>query len=97
MRILKWPLPGYRRFLTWAEKEAIREGRAPHADVLSFPKSDTPASRPAAGSRRKELDELTERQTKEFVDNLNRGAAENLEWWERHKAEVARKRKSPQD
>jgi hypothetical protein len=38
--IVRWPLNGYRKFLTPDEVKAIREGKAPRADVIELNKKD---------------------------------------------------------
>jgi hypothetical protein len=38
--VVRWPLNGYRKFLTPDEAKAIRDGKAPRADVIELNKKD---------------------------------------------------------
>ena len=38
--VVRWPLDGYRKFLTPEELKAIRDGKAPRADVIELKRKD---------------------------------------------------------
>jgi hypothetical protein len=38
--VVRWPLASYRKFLTPDEAKAIRDGKAPRADVIELNKKD---------------------------------------------------------